>query len=229
MKRLLMLSLLMLVGACSTAKQCGVVTADSTGDPFDACDPIKPVNQGIFEFNLVADTYVVGPVAHAYHEVPETGRGMVDNFLTNLGEPANVLNSTLQGDIQAAGTSLWRFILNTTFGFAGLRDFAGENGLKYNEQNFGKTLASYGVGEGPYLVLPVVGPSSVRGTVGKVVDWFTDPVGMVLTRPQSIAQEVADGINTRDQEDALIDQFYYQSLDPYAATRAAYLQHQAFR
>lgn len=228
MKKALILTLLVLVTACSSSSECSRTPAVGTGDPFDACDPIKPVNESIFQFNLMADEYVIAPVAHAYHYIPETGRTMIDNFLTNLAEPSNVLNSTLQGDLQAAGTSLWRFILNSTFGFAGLRDFAGENGLKYNEQNFNKTLASYGVNDGAYVVLPIFGPSSVRDTAGKVVDWFTDPVGWYLNTPQSIAEDVTDGINTRDQQDAIVQQFYYDALDPYAASRAAFLQHQGF-
>lgn len=227
MKRYLFVSLLLALGACASAAECSKQST-ALGDPYDGCDPIKPVNVGIFQFNLLADEYVIGPVAHGYHHIPQEGRSTIDNFLTNLAEPANVLNSTLQGDLQSAGTSLWRFLLNSTIGFAGLRDFAGENGLKYNEQHFNNTLASYGVNDGPYVVLPILGPSSVRDTTGKVVDWFTDPVGWYLNTPLSIAQDVTDGINTRDQQDAIVQQFYYDALDPYAASRAAFIQHQAF-
>lgn len=232
MKATFALILLMLMAAaCTAAPSCKATLdiAESTVDPFDACDPIQPINEAVFQFNVAIDAMLIRPVAEGYHLIPETGRAAIDNFLTNLKEPGNALNSTLQGDLQSAGTSLWRFLLNSTFGFAGLRDFAGENGLKYNEQTFEKTLASYGSAEGAYVVLPVIGPSSARGSMGKVVDWFTDPVGWYLTTSQSIAQTVADGIDTRDQDDAIIDQFYYQSLEPYTATRSAYLQHQAFQ
>ncbi len=197
-------------------------------DPFEARDPIKPVNQEIFSFNLVADRWVVKPVATAYHQIPGWMRLGIGNFLTNLSEPSNVVNGLLQLDPKITFTSFWRFVSNSTVGFAGLRDFAGENGLHYQDTDFGKTLGRYGVGDGAYVVLPLAGPSTVRDTTGQVVDWFIDPVGWFLTTPETIGQIVADGISTRDEEATLIDQLYYKSIDPYAATRAAYLQHQAF-
>ncbi len=227
MKKFTILILACLLTACTSAEECRN-NLDADGDPFEACDALKPINQPIFSFNLVFDRWLMRPVAHTYHELPDTVRGSVDNFLTNLSEPSNVVNSALQGDMQAAGTSLWRFILNSTFGFAGLRDFAGENGLKYNDQDFGKTLGTYGVVDGSYVVLPVFGPSTLRDTTGKVVDWFLDPVGWYLNTPESITQDVADGIDTRDDKDALIQQLYYDSLDPYSATRSTYLQHSAY-
>jgi phospholipid-binding lipoprotein MlaA len=85
------------------------------------------------------------------------------------------------------------------------------------------------VADGAYVVLPLAGPSTVRDTAGLAVDWFIDPVGWLLTTPESIAQASSDAISTRDDEDAIIDQFYYKSLEPYSATRAAYLQHEAFQ
>lgn len=215
-----------LLAACTPITEC-MHQPVATNDQFDACDPIKPVNEQVFRFNLVTDRWVFAPVTHAYQEVPIEGRMTIDNFLTNLGEPSNSLNSFLQGDMQAAGTSLWRFILNSTFGFAGLRDFAGENGLLYNDQDFGKTLGSYGVSEGAYVVLPFYGPSTVRDTAGKAVDWFLDPVGWHLNTPESIAQDVAEAIDTRDENDSIVTELYYESINPYAATRASYLQHQA--
>ena len=232
MKRSSALLVILLLTACSggTIHNCVDIQTDAKGDPFDACDPGSAVNRQVFEFNLFTDYNVIGPVTHFYHrEMPKDGRDAVDHFLTNLSEPANMVNSTLQGDMQSAGTTLWRFLLNSTFGFAGLRDFAGENGLKYNEQNFGMTLGSYGVADGAYVVLPIAGPSSVRDTTGRVVDWFLDPVGWYLSTPQSLIQGVATGLDDRDRNNGVIDQFYYRSLDPYSATRAAYLQHQAFQ
>lgn len=199
------------------------------GDPFDAKDPIKPVNQQIFAFNLVADKNVIKPVAETYHNVPEVARSAVGNFLSNLSEPANFVNGVLQLNPEVALTALWRFVLNTTYGLGGLRDFASENGLRPKDTNFGKTLGRYGLDEGAYVVLPIIGPSTVRDTFGKAVDWVIDPVGLALNLPESIAQTVADGVSTRDSDAAIINQFYYESFEPYSATRAAYLQHQAFQ
>ena len=229
MRHFLSIATLLAMTACNSASNC-VNNENTVGDPFDTCDPARPFNEQVFGFNLFADRNVVGPVAHGYHQtVPPLGRKTVDNFLTNLKEPSNFINSTLQGDATAAATSFWRFVLNTTVGFAGIRDFAGENGLKYKDQDFGKTLGSYGIGDGAYVVLPILGPSNVRDTTGKVVDVFLDPVGWVFTTTESVIQDTADGINQRNQNNGVINQFYYQSLDPYTASRAAYLQHQAFQ
>lgn len=197
-------------------------------DPFEAQDPIKPVNQQIFNFNLSADRHVIKPVAQTYHMIPDTERHAINNFLSNLGEPANALNGVLQLDSELALTAFWRFALNTTFGIGGLSDFAGQTGLKNRDTSFDKTLGRYHVGQGPYIVLPIIGPSCARDTAGSAVDWFMDPVGWFTSTPVDIAQTVADGISTRDKDATVVDQFYYNSLEPYTASRAAYLQHQAF-
>jgi phospholipid-binding lipoprotein MlaA len=222
MKKICITALLFLLAGC-------VNKTPQDGDIFEAQDPIKPFNQAIFEFNLAADQAVIKPVAETYHQMPEVARGAVGNFLSNLSEPANAVNGVLQFDPQIVFTAFWRFTLNTTFGLAGLRDFASENGLKSKDTDFGKTLGRYGVEEGAYIVLPLAGPSTVRGTAGKAVDWVLDPVGFVLNLPESIAQTCVSAIATRDSEAAIINQFYYDSLEPYSATRAGYLQHQAFQ
>ena len=223
MKMLPAIILSLLLSACvSTA------ASNPDADPFELQDPIQPVNSAVFDFNLSADQYVIKPVTDGYHYLPEWSRYAISNFVTNLSEPSNFVNGVLQADPNIAFTSIWRFILNSTFGFAGLRDFAAENGLKYQNTNFGKTLGVYGFSDGAYVVLPLAGPSTVRDTAGTVVDWFIDPLGWYLTTPEIVAQTAVDGITTRDENDSIIDQLYYRSLDPYSATRAAYLQHQAF-
>jgi phospholipid-binding lipoprotein MlaA len=221
MKRII--PLLLLLSACTSLPK------DSDADPFDAKDPIKPFNQAVFSFNLGADQYVMKPVAETYHYLPDPIRQGFGNFLSNLKEPGNMVNGILQLDSGIAITSFWRFILNSTVGIGGLNDVATEAGLKSRDTDFGKTLGSFGAGEGAYLVLPLAGPSTVRDTTGLVVDWFLDPVGWFLTTPEGIAQMVAEGITTRDAETPIINQFYYESLEPYSATRAAYLQHNAFQ
>ena len=227
MKRALPLlaALLLTLTACDSSQKC-IDNVNADGDQFDACDPAKPVNEQIFSFNLFADRWVIGPVAHTYHYLPDEVRGGIDNVLGNLGEPMSATNSLLQGDMQSFGTTLFRFLLNSTFGFAGIRDFAGENGLKQHEQHFNDTLASYGVNDGAYVVLPIFGPSSVRDTTGKVVDWFLDPVDLFTNTNEQITIGVMNGIDTRDGLDPMVQQLYYDSLDPYAAVRAASIQHQ---
>jgi len=192
-------------------------------------DPWQAVNHPLFDFNLAFDRNLAKPVQSAYHVLPTVVRHSVTNVLTNLSEPLNAVHGLLQLNPKIAFTSTWRFILNTTFGLAGLRDFAGEQaGLHNMDQNLGKTLGRWGVAAGPYVVLPVLGPSSVRDTVGKAGDFFIDPVGWNFTYTDDVIQSVAEGIDERDRQDAVINQLYYQSLDPYIATRSAYRQHEAF-
>ena len=228
MNHKLALAALLLLCACSTAAP-APDTAGQEPDQFVAQDPLSGINQPVFDFNLVTDRYMIRPIAKGYHHIPETGREGISNFLSNLTEPANVLNSTLQGHFSDAGTSFWRFAINSTVGIAGLRDVATDEGLKYNNQHFAKTLARYDVPSGPYVVLPLLGPSDARGTVGVAVDWVSDPVGFFESFAESMAQTSAEAINKRDEDADIVDQFYYKSLDPYSATRAAYLQHEAFQ
>ena len=198
-------------------------------DPFDAQDQFKPVNEQIFAFNLKADKYVIKPVIETYQELPEWSRAGFSNFFTNLSEPENTVNGLLQLDPKIAFTSFWRFTLNSTFGFAGFRDFAAENGLAYQDTDFGKTLGRYGVPNGPYIVLPLAGPSTVRDTAGMIVDGIVDPVGRVLNTPESIAQTLGEAVTTRDEISEVINKVYYESIDPYSATRAMYLQHSTLK
>jgi len=192
-------------------------------------DPWEGMNRGTFSFNLAFDRNISKPVVSVYREIPSSLRRNIDNFLTNLSEPLNTVHGILQLNPKVAFTSFWRFVLNTTFGLGGVRDFAAEQaGLHNMDQDLGMTFGHWGVASGPYLVLPVLGPSSARDTVGKVGDWFLDPVGWLLTTPENVAQSVADGIDERDIQGGTVDYLYYQSLEPYVATRSAYEQHQAF-
>lgn len=188
-------------------------------------DPFEPVNRGIFAFNEVVDGAVLQPVARAYRFlVPEYGRQRVSNVLSNLSMPVVFLNSVLQGDPGNAFSSLFSFVLNSTFGVAGVFDFAGANtDLRVNKEDFGQTMGVWGFGHGAYIVLPIIGPSSGRDTVGMVVDWFTDPFNyaddeIVITRT------VLRAIDARAGTLDLTDEVYRTSLDPYATLRSGYLQ-----
>lgn len=223
MKKISFIALLTLATACATP-------ANKGGDNFADRDPAQPVNERIFAFNLAVDGAIVKPISEIYHAViPAPVREGVSNVISNLGEPLNVANNALQLNVEGTFTSFWRFVLNTTFGLGGLRDFAGENGLKEKDTNFGKTLAKHGAAEGNYVVLPLIGPSTTRDTAGKIVDWVMDPIGWLFTTPETVAQVVTGGVSDRNENAKIINQFYYESLDPYSATRAAYLQHQAFQ
>ena len=223
MKKFCTIALLFLLAGCVTPPPQG-----EDADPFEAQDPLKSFNQAVFEFNIGTDTRIIRPIAEAYHYVPDWGREAVSNFLSNLGEPLSFVNGILQADPQIAFTAFWRFTLNTTYGLAGLRDFAGENGLPRKNTGFGKTLGVYGADDGAYIVLPLIGPSTTRATVGIVADFGLNPVSYILTYPESLGKFASNVVSSRDTNASIINQLYYDSLDPYSATRAAYLQHQAF-
>lgn len=224
-RTLLILGLLLCMACAPTPAE----RNDTSADPYAARDPFQSVNQSVFAFNLVFEKLVVKPIATIYRQIPFYGRVGISNVVTNLAEPANVLNGILQLDPDSALISFWRFFLNSTVGFAGLRDFAAEQGLVYQDQGFSKTLARYGVSEGPYMVLPIFGPSTARDKTGLIVDWFIDPMGLVFNHTQSIADTALDMLTTRDEHSDAIETLYYQSIDPYAATRATYLQHKLFQ
>jgi len=137
-------------------------------------DPIEPVNRQIFAFNDAVDEVALEPAAEVYRDtLPETIRTGIANILRNLRTPLIFGNQVLQGDMEGAGTALVRFVTNTLAGLGGFLDPAGENGFEFEEEDFGQTLAVWGVGEGPYMVLPLLGPSNLRDTVGFVVDIVT--------------------------------------------------------
>lgn len=192
-------------------------------------DPWQGFNHPIFDFNVAFDRHIFKPAITAYDYVPHGIRHSISNFLSNLTEPLNTVHGILQLNPKIAFTSIWRFILNTTFGLGGLDDFARENGGLHNmDQNLGKTLGRWGVPTGPYVVLPILGPSSVRDTTGKVGDWFADPVAWVDDTWVEVGRSVADGFVSRDNNADVIQSLYYDSLDPYTATRSAYRQHERF-
>lgn len=197
-------------------------------DQFGKNDSLQPVNEKVFSFNVGMDKSIIKPVASTYGKVPEWGREHVDNFFTNLNEPKTFVNVLLQGKPDKALPSFWRFFFNSTAGLAGINDVSTELGLNSQDQNFSKTLESYGVKNGEYIVLPILGPSTERNTAGMVADLFLNPVGWVAPGV-TMVQGPIEGISEREKNSELVDQFYYESFDPYSATRAAYLQNQEFK
>lgn len=161
------------LGACATPPADPIARAQFEADN----DPLRPLNEAVFEFNMAVDKAVLRPVASGYRTVlPDGVRDSIRNFLRHLKTPVNMANSLLQGDIEGAGTHFGRFAFNTLAGFGGLFDAAGAAGVTYREEDFGQTLAVWGVPEGPYVMLPILGPSTVRDTGGLVGDYFMDPM-----------------------------------------------------
>ena len=201
--------------------------AEATHD--DPQDPWESMNRSVFQFNQVTDKYVIGPVAHGYHYItPDGVRSRIGNVSDNLMEPLNMVNSFMQGDFQGGMVSFWRFVLNTTIGIGGMNDVAGSAGLKYHHEDFGQTLAVWGVGDGPYVVLPLLGPSNLRDTGGRVTDWVIDPVNWAIDDTWTeIYIAVGQGLVERDRLDGVISDVGETSLDPYATFRSMYRQHRA--
>ncbi len=198
----------------------------------EIADPIEGVNRGIFKFNDVVDTAVLEPVARGYRAgVPQPARKGVRNFLQNLKSPIVIGNNLLQGDLPGAGDATTRLFANSLFGFAGLVDVAGMEGVKYQEEDFGQTLGKWGLGHGPYLVLPLFGPSSVRDTAGMVVDGYADPIRIWLTNTNNEGWYYARaGVSAVDKREELLDviaDLRKNSIDYYAAMRSTYAQRRA--
>lgn len=196
-------------------------------EELDYSDPIEPINRAIFKFNQVVDGVALKPISKIYRGVvPEWGRDRVSNFLYNVSEPVTVVNSVFQGDAENAFTSVWRLIINTTFGLLGTFDAASEVGLKPRKEDFGQTLAVWGVGEGPYIVLPILGPSDLRDTVGLGVDYASNPInwGRYTSSDERTGLMVAKALDARTSLLDITDEIDRTSLDPYSSYRSFYLQ-----
>ena len=209
---------------CSSIQKNKVV--DST---IETQDPWESLNRSTFAFNLAFDKYLLAPLAKGYRLIlPNEVRTGIRNFLNNLSEPWTTINSVLQGDAGNAGNSVARFLLNSTVGLLGLFDVATSIGFEKQKEDFGQTMAVHGSGSGPYLVIPFLGPSTVRDAMGKVVGFIGDPVTLSLQRndkDQWIWIGTAlKGIDFREQNYEKFDNLNATSVDFYATLRSLYLE-----
>jgi len=191
-------------------------------------DPIEPVNRAIFAFNDVLDRFLIRPIAFGYGAItPEPVKQSVRNFFSNLRAPIRLANDVLQLESQDAVITGGRFIINTTVGVLGFLDVADVIGLEHHPADFGQTLHRYSVGAGPYIVIPVLGPSTARDGVGLVADTFMDPLTYLLDTYPRLAVAVTEGIVRRETLIDTLDELRAGSVDYYAALRAAYYQDRA--
>lgn len=219
-------ALIALLGAVSA---CTPRPAGHTGEVFD---PHEATNRDVHTLNKALDQAIIRPLGVGYAGATEgpVGTG-VSNFATNLGEPANLLNHTLQGNVEGAATAFARFFINTMFGLGGLFDVAGDSGLAEHETDFGETMHVWGVGEGAFVELPVFGPSTERDAVGIIVDMVIDPVGAVSSaRTARIGTgiKLVDKVGGRGRFADTVDSILYDSADSYAQARLIYLQNRRF-
>jgi len=215
---------LLLLVSCSMFVLSGCASTPPNPD-----DPLERYNRAMYSFNDGVDKVVVRPAAKAYETVtPRLVRTGVGNFFGNLGDVWIGLNSMLQGKVGDAFSDWMRFMVNTTFGVAGVFDVATEMGLPKNDEDFGQTLAVWGVGEGPFVVLPLLGPRTLRDAMALPVDWQGDPVASIdhsRTRASFIGLRVVHG-----RANLLgIDKTLAEALDPYAFTRDFYLQQRRYK
>jgi phospholipid-binding lipoprotein MlaA len=187
-------------------------------------DPYEDANRGRFKNHVRLHRYVIDPVERAYiYVVPTPARDGLHNFLTNLETPAVLANDLFQGDLDRAGNTLSRFVVNTTIGIGGVFDFAGRAGLAYRDNDFGATLANYGVSDYPYLLIPIIGPSNPRDLSGKVVDYVLDPLHFV-TLPGGIITSISHAglhqLDKRSVDVGELDMLDKTSPDAYAEERA---------
>lgn len=189
-------------------------------------DPLEPMNRGIYKFNDVADKAVFKPVASGYKAIaPTPVRAGINNFFNNLSNVVTIVNQLLQFKFSKAAETTGRFVVNTTVGILGFIDVASRTGISNYREDFGQTLGYWGVGTGPYLVLPFLGPSNLRDTFGLVTDWFYfDPLGYIeepRTRNVLLVTKFIDKRADLLPGSDLLDE---AALDPYAFMRDAYSQ-----
>ncbi len=195
----------------------------------DSRDPYQSFNRSVYRFNDTVDRGFAKPLAQAYRAVaPKPVRTGVSNFLSNLTYPGTVVNAALQGKVRQAGRDGARFVLNSTLGLGGILDPATAAGLEQNDEDFGQTLGKWGVPSGPYVVLPFLGPSSVRDSFGTVLDRATDPSNYTDDSGVSIGLNAIQLVDRRsrimDVERQLEGVF-----DPYAFIRNAWLQRREYQ
>lgn len=195
-------------------------------------DPLEPTNRKILEANMVLDKILLRPVAKAYVTIlPEEARDALRRVLDNLKEPVVVINNVLQGRLDSAGITVGRFVVNSTLGVAGLMDVASKWGMERQPADFGQTLYVWGLPEGPYLILPVFGPSNPRDAIGMGVDAYIDPFALLATAENAdeleISRFVLDGVDQRARVLDVLDDLQKNSLDFYAALRSLSQQKRA--
>ncbi|MEQ1863284.1 MAG: VacJ family lipoprotein [Micropepsaceae bacterium] len=199
----------------------------------DANDPFEGSNRFFFGVNQVLDDLLLRPVSIAYRAVlPEFARNGVRNFLNNLNSPVIFANDVLQGDMDRAGDTLVRFGVNSTIGIGGLIDVGKEIDVPYHDEDFGQTLAVWGVGDGPYFYFPLMGPSSARDFTGFVVDRGLDPLTYVNWGNDDleyapVARTVLNVIDLRSRNIETLDDIERSSVDYYASIRSLYRQSRA--
>jgi phospholipid-binding lipoprotein MlaA len=216
-----------LLGSLFALMLCGCVTLPPNA-PRSPQDPWESWNRGVYRFNDALDRAVAKPVAKGYVKVvPSPIRTGVSNFMSNLTTPTVMINDALQGKLKAAANDLGRFLLNSTVGIGGILDPATPAGLDRNDEDFGQTLGKWGVHPGPFVELPLLGPSDLRDAPAKAVDAYTSPQQYIQNTTVRYSLWGVRFLDTRASLLSLDDTLKHV-YDPYAFIRDAYLQRRAY-
>lgn len=215
--------------ACAT-NRCESKMADYRSGNTTYADPIEPVNRAVFVFNETFDQAFLAPAATAYDAVlPQWGENAIHNFLTHIQTPVFLANDVLQGDLDGADKLIRRFVVNTALGLGGVIDVAGHHDLSAPpEEDFGQTLAVWGVGPGIYVVLPFFGPSTLRDASAMPVDTAIDPFTWYVNRTDDhafrFARQGVEAVDFRARNAENINDLRSRSIDTYATLRTVYSQ-----
>ena len=205
----------------------GVVMLPLAANAATEDDPWEGVNRVIFKFNEKLDTYALKPLAQGYQFItPQFLEDGIHNMYRNIGDVRNLANDVLQAKPHAAGVDTARLLMNTTLGVAGFFDVGTKMGLQRNSEDFGQTLGHWGVPSGPYVMLPLLGPSTVRDAVALYPDGFTEPYPYMNDIP---ARNMAIGMDIIDTRASLLSAEKLVTGDKYVFIRNAYLQHREFK
>ena len=197
-------------------------TKSSNVEYTEIYDPIEPVNRAVLKFNFFIDDYAISPVVKTYKFIaPDFVEKGVSNFFSNLKEPINSIAFFFQGEFSKSFKSMGRFSINTLTSI-GTFDLADKIGIEKEKTDFGITLAKGGVGSGPYIVIPIIGPSNLRDMGGTVVEYFVDPIGNNIPNREYIS--IGSGFNARVEVDDQIDQVKKSSSDRYEMIKSIYYQ-----
>ena len=223
----LLVSATLCLSACTNYKENPIIEGDLV-----IYDPYEGYNRNVFAFNQTVDKIVINPVIKGYRFIaPNPVRKGVRSFLRNLKSPIILINDVLQGDLEGAKNTVVRTAINSTVGLGGIIDLAGYNGIEYEGEDFGQTLAVWGVDHGPYMMVPFLGPSSLRDYSGYFADGLADPLRWYLfnidREPLYYSKVVADYFDLRESLYNTLKDINETSFDSYAATRSIYYQNRA--
>lgn len=218
---------------CASLSLLASCATGNVADKHDQNDPFESFNRAMFKFNDTLDKYVLVPVAKGYRAITTQDiRDRVNSAFDNLSEPVSAANQILQGEFKQSAVSLGRFVVNSTLGLAGTFDVATGWGWKGRKDNFDRTLASWCVDDGPYLVIPFVGPSTPRAAVGSVADMFMSPLFWYTEQYEDgdyayLGYAAAKVVAFREKSMTLTDDLERNSVDYYTTMRSAYMQNRS--